>query len=131
MDLPRRCRAGAVSIPAVGITGQATSQKSAEAVPIVEVIGCLSQGANNHWTLTNGTDPAVSKAPNTTAAAVKEAEGKRLGARQYTLLGAGPFAPEALKGQKVMVKGALISAPKEHRINVTSLQSTGSGCPAK
>ncbi len=121
----------AASIPAAVLTRQASVPRGGEAVPIVEVIGCLSQGPKSTWVLTSGTEPAVSKTPNTTAAAVKEAGGKRLGARQYSLLGAGPFAPETLKGQRVAVKGVLIAAAKEHRINVTSLQGAGSGCGAK
>ena len=81
--------------------------------------------------LGNGTSPAVSKLPNTTTAAVKEAVSKPLGSRRYPSLGTAPFAPETHKGEKVVVKGVLIEAPKNDRLNVTSLQTTGASCGEK
>ena len=97
----------------------------------MEVIGCVSEGPNSTWVLINGTEPAVSKVPNTTTAAVKEAEGTRLGRRSYGLLGVTPFGPENHKGRRVVVKGVLIKAAKNDRINVTSLQITATPCGAK
>jgi hypothetical protein len=121
----------AASTPAASMTSQTPSTRNQKAAPIVEVIGCVSNGPNGTWVLTNGTEPAVSKVPNTTTAAVKEAEGKRLGRRRYRLLGVAPFGPENHKGRKVVVKGVLIEAANNDRINVTSLQITGAPCGSK
>jgi hypothetical protein len=122
--------AGSVGISSVRI--QAPSQESQNrqnvSLPIVEVIGCLSNGANSTWLLTNGSAPVLSKTPYTTVSAVKEAEAKPLGTHRYSLIGAAPFTPEALNHQKVAVKGVLIKAAQDDRINVTSLQRVSTTC---
>jgi hypothetical protein len=127
-----------ILVVAVMVSDQAAStadrtmpQRGSVGAPIVEVIGCLLQGPDSTWILGNGTSPAISKLPNTTTAAVKEAVSKPLGSRQYRLLGTAPFSPETHKGEKVVVKGVLIEAPKNDRLNVTSLQTTGASCGGK
>jgi hypothetical protein len=47
---------------------------------------------------------------------------------QNLLLGVDAFRPLGESGKKVDVKGVLIKAGTESRINVTSLQMAGSGC---
>jgi hypothetical protein len=47
-------------------------------LPIVEVVGCLSQAGAN-WNLANATEPAVSTTSFTTPEAVKAAAEKPLG----------------------------------------------------
>jgi hypothetical protein len=96
-------------------------------LPIVEVVGCLSQIADN-WTLANATDPTVSTTSFTTPEAVKAAAEKPLGTQQYRLLGTSPFNPERHKGHKMAVKGILIKSGSDSRINVTSFQMLVETC---
>jgi hypothetical protein len=60
--------------------------------------------------------------------ALKAAEGKPLGKRQYHLLGVAVFSPSSHRGQKVAVKGILIENAEESRLNVTSLQTIAEPC---
>lgn len=110
---------------------QPSRQQKPNVLPIVEVVGCLSASTDNSWVLTNGSDPVVSQVPYTTTATLKEAQARPLGKRRYHLLGAAPFTPEAHKSQKVVVKGVLIEAPNDTRINVTSLQTARANCPGE
>ena len=96
-------------------------------LPIVEVVGCLSQAGAN-WNLANATDPAVSTTSFTTPEAVKAAAEKPLGTLQYRLLGTSPFSPERHKGHKLAVKGILIKSGTDSRINVTSFQMLAEIC---
>jgi hypothetical protein len=97
-------------------------------VDIAQVEGCLEQSPAKTWTLIRASDPAVSKTQSTTSLAVKEAQGKPSGHRQYVLLGATAFNPGIHKGQKVAVKGAFIKDANQTRLNVTSLQPLAPAC---
>jgi hypothetical protein len=98
------------------------------ALSVVEVLGCLEQGPSDTWTLTHASEPVASKTQTTSSAAVKAAADKPLGNLRSLLLGADAFHPSSARGQKVDVKGMLIKTGGESRINVTSLQTAGSGC---
>jgi len=98
------------------------------ALRVVEVLGCLEQGPSNSWMLTHASEPVVSKTQTTSSEAVKAATDRPLGNLRNLLLGVDEFRPLGEKGQKVEVKGVLIKAGTESRINVTSLQPAGSGC---
>ncbi len=103
------------------------SEPNPDLLPIVEVIGCLSQtGAD--WNLVNATEPATSPTSFTTPEAVKAAAEKPLGNQQYRLLGTSPFSPERHKGHKLAVKGILIKSGTDSRINVTSFQMVAETC---
>jgi hypothetical protein len=95
---------------------------------IVEAGGCLEQDPTGNWTVTNGSDPVISKTQSTTSAAVEAAEGKPLGDRHYKLVGVSFFQPSAHKGQKVAVKGVLTTSANESRLNITSLQKVAATC---
>ena len=95
---------------------------------IVEVVGCLEQSSSKTWHLTKAGDPSVSETQSTSALELQAAAAKPLGNQQDTLIGADVFNPAARKGQKVAVKGILIKAANERRINVTSLQSADAAC---
>ncbi len=106
-------------------------KKGATEVPnfaLVQVIGCLAQGTNNSWTLTNTTDPLQTREETSTAAALKGAEGKSLGAQTYLLVSAAAFHPESHAGQKVEARGLLYREPGENRLNLTSLQTVAQSC---
>lgn len=108
---------------------QAAPQAGPPTLPLVAVVGCLSDGSSGGWVLASGTDPVVSA--EAFASTAELAANKPLGKQRYRLLGAGPFGPEMRKGHKVLVKGILIKAQNDNRINVTSLQTVASTCPAK
>ncbi len=109
-----------------GVSTEAPPGRSG--LSIVEVVGCLERGASGTWALTHASEPVVSKTQTTSAAAVKAAADRPLETLRDLLLGADVFRPSAGKGQKVAVKGVLIEAGGESRINVTSLQVAGTGC---
>lgn len=97
-------------------------------VPIVEVVGCLSQSANNAWMVTNATEPAKATAGFSRPEEVKAAETKALGALQFPLIGLIEMHPEEHKGHKVVVKGLMIKDAGTSRLNVTSLMTASSSC---
>jgi hypothetical protein len=96
-------------------------------MPIVEVVGCLSQRGTD-WVLANATEPSPSTTSFTTPEALKAAAEKPLGTQQYRLLGAGPFGPAIHKGHKLAVKGFLIKSGDESRLNLTSFQMVAETC---
>jgi mono/diheme cytochrome c family protein len=111
---------------------------------VVEVVGCLEQGPSSDWILNNASDPVVSKTQSTSSADLKAAAIKPLGNQADQLLGVTVFSPSSRKGQKVAVKGVLITDinnkdankkdenqkenKKPNRINVTSLQMVAATC---
>ena len=95
---------------------------------IVEVVGCVSEGPNNTWVLTNGSDPVKGGTPSTTAEALKTNASRPLGTERYVLIGASEWNPSSHKGQKVAAKGLLIKDVKETRLNVTSFNKVGETC---
>jgi len=99
-----------------------------DVLDIAQVAGCLEQSSPTTWTLTNATEPAVSKVQATSSAALKVAGAKPLGDRRYSLLGLGVFNPTSHKGQKVALKGVLIPDDKQSRLNVTSVQMVAATC---
>ena len=104
------------------------SAPNPDQLPIVEVVGCLSQ-AGADWNLANATEPAVSPTAFTTPEAVKAAAEKPLGSQQFRLLGTSPFTPERHKGHKIVVRGILIkSGSSDSRLNVTSFQMLAETC---
>ncbi len=104
-------------------------------VEIVEVDGCLEENPAKTWVLNKASDPAISTMQGTTSEALESAKTNPPGIRRYELLGVRDFNPSIYKGQKVAIKGAMIQAGKQARINVTSLQPLGvqtrSGEPKK
>lgn len=107
---------------------QREERAEGSALGIGEVVGCLESGPQGHWVLNKASDPISSETQSTTSVAVKEAEATPPGGRRYQLLGAGFFNPPGRHGEKVAVKGILITDNKESRINVTSLQVVAAGC---
>jgi len=95
---------------------------------LVEVVGCLGQAPSKAWTLSHASEPMVSKAQTTSSDAVKAAANMPLGNLRISLLGVDVFHPSSQKAQRVDVKGVLIKAEGESRINVTSLQAEGPSC---
>ena len=103
---------------------------------LVQVVGCMTAVDAQNWSVTRALEPARTRdAENTTPEEVKRADAKGLGAATFrlrlaTLMDNEPgFKPEPLKGQKVLVKGALTRQTGNDRITVVSLVAVGAGCP--
>ena len=100
------------------------------AVPIVEVVGCLAEGPNSTWVVTDATEPARATSGFSKPEDVKAAETKPLGALRFRLIGLVEMSPAEHKGHKVAVKGMLIKDATTDRLNVTSLTTVSATCPA-
>ena len=95
---------------------------------LVQVVGCLSQGANNAWTLTKTSEPVVTRDEEPTATTLRTAETKALGSETFTLVSVTPFKPETHAGQKMEARGLLYRDEKDARLNLTSLATVKSSC---
>ena len=95
---------------------------------LVQVIGCLVQGSENMWMLTNASSPVRTKDPEPSKDdELKNLEKTGLGSQNFQLMNVYP-APDSHKGHKVEAKRLLIRDPKGDRINVTSVQSLAPAC---
>jgi len=109
----------------------AAPPQGAQAIPIVETVGCLAEGLNRTWTLTNAAEPTrAGRAGFSRPEEVKAAEGRGLGSQQLRLIGMTEMNPEPHRGHKVLVKGLLINGGADGRtvINVTSIKTVGDLC---
>ena len=115
------------------------------------MVGCARRTPEGTWTLTNATDGIDTKALLLSAKEIEEAKQKALGNNRYTLVGTPEFMTkdELLKrgqrleftrpevanatgqlqdGRKLLVKGLLITAPNEKRLNLVSVQQLADTC---
>ena len=118
----------------VGLTDRggpenAAPPQGADALPIVETVGCLAEGPNRTWTLTRAAEPArTGRAGFSRPEDVKAAEGRGLGTQEIRLIGMSEMNPSPHRGHKVLIKGLLIKDAAGQRINVTSLKTVGDVC---
>jgi hypothetical protein len=118
----------------VGLTDRGGPENAAppqgtQAIPIVESVGCLAEGPNRTWTLTNAAEPVkAGRAGFSRPEEVKAAEGRGLGTQQLRLIGMTEMNPGPHRGHKVLVKGLLIKAADGSLINVTSIKTVGDPC---
>jgi len=118
----------------VGLTDRggpenAAPPQGADALPIVETVGCLAEGPTRTWTLTRAAEPAkAGRAGFSRPEEVKAAEGRGLGTQEIRLIGMAEMNPSPHRGRKVLVKGLLIKDATGQRINVTSLKTVGDVC---
>jgi len=98
---------------------------------LVEVVGCLTRGSGNAWTLTNTSEPVTTKDPSSTTDSLKQAQAQALGKTTFRLVSVSGFKPEVHDGQKMEARGLLYREPNEARLNLTSLQSVASTCGQK
>jgi S-disulfanyl-L-cysteine oxidoreductase SoxD len=96
---------------------------------LVQVVGCLAQGTNNGWVLTNTTEPVVTRQEEPTPTAIKDAQAKPLGSQTFQLISVTPFKPDSHKGQRVEARGLIYRDPNDARLNLTSLQTVAPSCP--
>src|SRR3954470_3881656 len=57
---------------------------------LVQVVGCLSPGTNNTWTLSRTSEPVLTRDDEPSAAALRTAQAKSLGAQSFTLVSVVP-----------------------------------------
>ncbi len=99
---------------------------------LVETVGCLDPGATalpaHAWVLAHASTPRLTRTQSTSATALRTSSAIPLGVRTFQLLGVNPFAPALHEKQKVAVKGVLIHAARESRLNVTSLEALPGAC---
>ena len=130
---------------------QQESDLSKPKAPIVSVVGCASRTAEGSWMLTNATEGIESKVLFMSAKEIEEARKKALGNNRYRLLGTPEFLTkeELLKqgqrteftrpevanatgqlqdGRKLIVKGLLVTAPNEKRLNLVAVQQLADTC---
>jgi hypothetical protein len=121
--------AGQVGLTDRGGPENAAPPQGADALPIVETVGCLAEGPNRTWTLTRAAEPAkVGRAGFSRPEEVKAAEGRGLGTQEIRLIGMTEMNPSPHRGHKVLLKGLLIKDTTDQRINVTSLKTVGDIC---
>jgi mono/diheme cytochrome c family protein len=95
---------------------------------LVQVVGCLTPGPNNVWTLTRTSEPVLTRDEEPSAASLKTAQAKALGAQTFSLVSVVPFKPDEHKGQKMEARGLLYRDETDARLNLTSLQMLGASC---
>ena len=95
---------------------------------VVEVVGCLTEGPDHVWMLTNTSEPVLTRERPSTAEELEEAVARPLGTHTFRLVSVAPFKPEAHKGQKMEAKGLVYRAPNKDRLNLNSLQMVASSC---
>ncbi len=121
--------AGQVGLTDRGGPENAAPPQGDRSVPIVETVGCLAEGPNRTWTLTNAAEPAkAARAGFSRPEEVKAAEGRGLGSQQIRLIGMTEMNAAPHRGHKVLIKGLLIKDAGGSRINVTSLKTVGDVC---
>jgi hypothetical protein len=108
--------------------GQLQNSSKQNIVAVVEVGGCLEQGAAGRWLLTSAGRPTISKSQSASSSSLRAAAAQDSGAGLYQLLGTGVFRPARQEKKKVIVKGLLIESTKESLLNVTSLEAVGPTC---
>lgn len=136
---------------AVGIRAQKESDVSKPEAPLVTVVGCASLAPDGTWMLTNATDGTETRQLFSSAKEIEEAKKRALGRNRYKLIGTTDFLTkeELLKnevrrqftrpevanatgqlqnGKKLVVKGLLITAPNEQRLNLVSVQQLSDTC---
>lgn len=96
---------------------------------LIDVVGCLEQTPNNVWMLTRGTRLVRTKNPaESTPAELKAWDTKPLGTLTFELMSV--YKGDPLKGARVQIKGLFVKNPAGDKINVTTIQGTGSMCSA-
>ena len=155
MDIRKRTLLGGLVLGGA-LTGSIIAQQqqpdsSKPKVPLVSVVGCGSKTADGAWMLTNATEGTEIQQLFTSSKEIEEAKKKPLGTNRYKLIGTAELlTPEELlkqqqrseftrkeaanstgqlqDGRKLVVKGLLITAPNEKRLNLVSVQQIAETC---
>jgi mono/diheme cytochrome c family protein len=96
---------------------------------LVQVVGCFTPGTSGGWTLTNATEPAITRDSLPSAAALKTAETKALGKQTFGLVSVDRSAKSGqMNGQKVEARGLLYRDGTYADLNLTSLRALAPIC---
>jgi mono/diheme cytochrome c family protein len=90
----------------------------------VEVVGCLTRGAQGAWTLTRASAPVVA----TPTSASAEAAARPLGTETLHLVDAMAYAPDGHSGHKMYARGLLIKLSEETRLTISALDMLSPTC---
>jgi mono/diheme cytochrome c family protein len=93
----------------------------------VDVVGCLTPGAQHTWLLTQASDPVVT-VPAAPPGSSPGPDAKPLGTQTFRLVDAMAYAPETHAQQKVRVRGLLIRLAAEQRMTISSLETVSPTC---
>lgn len=115
------------ALAAMAAGGGVAGAQAPEKVPVVAVIGCLSQDGAN-WRLTTATDPVPSIANGPPAG--EAIKGPTTGKNEFRLIGVSEFDLPAHTGHTMLVKGLLVKAEPVSRVNVTSVTMVSNACAA-
>jgi len=77
----------------------------------------------------HGREPVLTRDEEPSAAALRTAQAKALGAQTFQLVSVVSFKPETHLGQKMEARGLLYKDDKDARLNLTSLSTINSSCP--
>ena len=95
---------------------------------LVEVVGCLTQGSNDTWQLTNATVAGRTRGETLSPEELKAAESKSLGSATVRLLDVVHFKPELHRGHKMGAKGLVNRTANETVLDLATLQMVGASC---
>ena len=125
--------------------------QSTPSIPTVSVVGCGSRTAEGVWMLTKATDGVETKTLFASDDELQEAAQQALGNHEYVLVGTTDFLtteellshPQRAQftrpvvanatgqlqdGRKLFVKGLLITAPNEMRLNLVAVHQVAETC---
>jgi mono/diheme cytochrome c family protein len=95
---------------------------------LVEVVGCLTQGAGQQWTLTDATQPVLAKDQPATAEELHANLEKPSGSDTFVLLSVARFKPGDYRGHRMAARGLVYRSPNDALLSLTSLQPVDSTC---
>ena len=118
-----------VTIRVVGKEGPAPVPNFA----LVQVVGCLAQGSDNSWILSDASEPVRTRNPKeSTESELKVSAATPLGEQTFRLLDVdyvrSGFTAAEHKGHKMEAKGFLIRNPGDLRLSTTWLEMLESSC---
>jgi hypothetical protein len=152
--MDRRTASGIVVLAVCALDSGIYAQQpdvSKPTVPLVSAVGCAQRAADGAWTLTNATAGVEAPVLFMSAKEIDAARKQPLGKNKYKLLGTPEFLtkeellrsgqrseftrPEVANatgqlqdGRKVFVKGLLIKAANEMRLNLVGVQQLADTC---
>ena len=99
----------------------------------VLVVGCLTPGSNDSWTLTNATEPIRTRTPEeTTPQELTASDARPPGSLTFQLRGIenlpATFSLDSHKSQKVQAKGVLLRQASGNRLTLLSMAKVSSNC---
>jgi cytochrome c5 len=96
---------------------------------LVQVVGCLSAGANGTWSLTQASNPATTREEAVDAAAASRAKAVPPGSLTFQLVSVLPaHRSEIQAGQRVEARGLLYRSATENLINLTGIKTVAPSC---